>query len=314
MMKLSASQPTSSIAPDHVDSARGPWQETPRCAALLYREADLQPVAAPQRGGVPQLVNELCAAGSAASRERIIRRRLDEMGFDWMGYGRITAAAHGGLQHAYLTTYTQAAWSQRYFGQQYYEVDPRLLEPSRSSLPLVWDIRDLQANVSTRQASARTQRFVEDFFDSGIHSGIFLRIATPAPVGAPGGGQVVVSLMSNLSNRRWIGDRVLGEALTFGLSLHEFLSQHVQLPLVGASAAADLPLAATREPSLAGLPAMQQEVLRHVVHGLTDKEIADRMHVSSHTVDYHLRQLRQRFAARNRVQLVNAATRIVVPA
>ena len=42
-----------------------------------------------------------------------------------------------------------------------------------------------------------------------------------------------------------------------------------------------------------------EEFLRYVAH---------ERQLSPHTVDYHMRQLRRRFAVRNRVQLVNAAT------
>ena len=54
------------------------------------------------------------------------------------------------------------------------------------------------------------------------------------------------------------------------------------------------------------LPTTQQYILQHLLQGRSDKEIANRLDLSAHTVDYHMRQLRRRFAARNRVQLVNA--------
>jgi DNA-binding CsgD family transcriptional regulator len=299
-MNLSASLHTSE-GPQQRDAAAGASNGAPGSAASglrLYGEADLVPLAGAQRGGVPRLVNDLLAAGSARQREAVVRTRLHGMGFEWMGYGCIDAGQGAAApRQAYLTTYMHDAWAGRYFGQRYDEVDPRLLAPSRSSLPLVWDLQDIEANIAARPAPARARRFVDDLAGSGIHSGIFLRIAAAA------GPQVVVSLMCSAPNRRWIGDRVLGEALTFALSLHEFMSQHVQLPQ---GPGAPVP-AATRAAAAGGLPAIRQELLRLVVHGLTDKEIADRLQVSLHTVDYHLRQLRQRFGARNRVQLVNAA-------
>ena len=116
-----------------------------------------------------------------------------------------------------------------------------------------------------------------------------------------------VSLQSAEPDRHWIGDTLLGEALAFGLSLHDFLSRHVCGPASqGLQARGVAGLAAT------GLSPMQQEVLGLVVHGLTDKQIADRLCVSAHTVDYHLRQLRQRFAGRNRVQLVNGTEHLFI--
>jgi DNA-binding CsgD family transcriptional regulator len=48
---------------------------------------------------------------------------------------------------------------------------------------------------------------------------------------------------------------------------------------------------------------VQQEILRAVERGLSDKEIAARLGISTYAVDYHMRQLRRQFGARNRVQL-----------
>jgi DNA-binding CsgD family transcriptional regulator len=54
----------------------------------------------------------------------------------------------------------------------------------------------------------------------------------------------------------------------------------------------------------------QQSILVQLLQGRSDKEIAYRLELSAHTVDYHMRQLRRRFAARNRVQIVSAARRL----
>jgi DNA-binding CsgD family transcriptional regulator len=201
---------------------------------------------------------------------------------------------------ACLSTYANAGWLASYFRHDHRSIDPRQLEAPRSSLPLVWDVRDLEEGLAGHPAPARARQFIRDLEDSGIHSGVFLRIVSSA---APPGEHAVVSLQSGTRDRHWIGESLLGEVLTFGLSLHDFLSRHVQRPVPPAQGA-----------SGAGLPAMQQEVLRLVTHGLTDKQIADRLHVSAHTVDYHLRQLRLRFAVRNRVQLVHATEHLFAPA
>jgi DNA-binding NarL/FixJ family response regulator len=55
------------------------------------------------------------------------------------------------------------------------------------------------------------------------------------------------------------------------------------------------------------ISARQQLILEHLQQGRSDKEIAYRMQLSTHGVDYHMRQLRRRYGARNRVQLVNAS-------
>ena len=78
-----------------------------------------------------------------------------------------------------------------------------------------------------------------------------------------------------------------------GLCVHELLSLHLRV--------------AEDAPSVAPLSAVQQEILRCLALGQSDKEIAYRLQLSAHTVDYHMRQLRKRFGVRNRVQLMQAA-------
>jgi DNA-binding CsgD family transcriptional regulator len=67
---------------------------------------------------------------------------------------------------------------------------------------------------------------------------------------------------------------------------------------------ADLPGPVTPLPPLSRT---QRDVLRCLVRGMADKEISAHLQLSPHTVDYHLRQLRKRFGARNRVQLLLAS-------
>ena len=124
---------------------------------------------------------------------------------------------------------------------------------------------------------------------------------------AGSGERIIISLASDLANRRWMGDKTLGDALVLCLSFHDYMAQHVVLP--ESTAAGEEDRAGTDAPN--GLPPLQAAVLGHVVNGLTDHQIAKQLNVSSHTVDYHLRKLRQRFAARNRVQLVNAASSLL---
>jgi len=59
--------------------------------------------------------------------------------------------------------------------------------------------------------------------------------------------------------------------------------------------------------NLSELSAAQGDILRCVASGLSNKEIARKMLMSSYNVDYHLRCLRKRFLVHNRAQLVRAA-------
>lgn len=275
-----------------------------QCGVTLYGEADLVLSSDPHSGGLSRLMRDLLAATSARQREAVVRERLDEMGFEWMGYYTVSPQPGGTVRRAFLTTYAHRDWAKRYFDEHYDDVDPRQVKQPRSSLPLAWDISHLDSCLDAAP-SPRTRRFINELQDAGIYSGVFMRV----PAHAQAAEQAVISLESSAPNRRWIGDRVLGDALAFGLSLHDYMSQHVRIP--AAAASGGNPACGS---SAGGLPALQQAVLKHVVHGLTDREIAQQLQVSEHTVDYHLRQLRQRFAVHNRVQLVSAAARVLAPA
>ena len=272
-------------------------------AVTLYDEADLITVNAPHQGTQSALVRQLLATGSARQRERIVRMCLDEIGFEWMGYYAVRQLPGGGLQRTYLATYSRYDWVKRYFDQHYDDVDPCHKRACESVLPLVWDADFVEETIGSGPTSTRARRFVKDLQESGMNSGISFPVTSP---GGQQGDRTVISFVSSIANRRWMGDRVQGDALMFGLRLHDFMVQHVRLPEKGA-AGDDRTCGATAN----GLPAMQQAVLGHVARGLTDRQIAERLSVSSHAVDYHLRQLRQRFAVRNRMQLVNAAAALM---
>jgi DNA-binding CsgD family transcriptional regulator len=258
---------------------------------LLYGERDLVPRGdARRRGGMPGLVNDLLNAGTIEERERLVRGMLHAIGFEWLAYGTTVQMRGTSAPRSFFTSYAHPAWTQRYFRERYHEIDPRHQDAPCSSLPLVWDLQDVDASAQTRVAMGKARRFLDDFRDSGIRSGVFFSLASPVHPNE----RTVISLMSSSPSRRWIVESVLGQALTLGLSMHEFLSRHMQ---------PDQPQADNGLP----LSSLQRDILDCLIRGQSDKEIASRLQLSLHKVDYHLRQLRRRFSVRNRVQLVNAA-------
>lgn len=56
----------------------------------------------------------------------------------------------------------------------------------------------------------------------------------------------------------------------------------------------------------ASLTATEQAVAEHVAQGLTNAEVAARLFLSPHTIDYHLRQVFRKLDVRSRVQLTRA--------
>jgi DNA-binding NarL/FixJ family response regulator len=61
-------------------------------------------------------------------------------------------------------------------------------------------------------------------------------------------------------------------------------------------------------PSDGGLSAREQEVLRLVSEGLTDREVAERLYVSPRTINQHLRSIYNKLGVNSRT----AATRIAL--
>lgn len=259
---------------------------------VYYAEEDL--VATPgaddpggRRDGTPEVVRRLVAADGPAARERIVREQIASAGFDWFGYGTVATRHRGpGVPRTFFTTYAHAEWTGRYFAERYHEVDPRHADAPRSGLPLVWSLDDLAERDADPRDASRVMRLLDDLDAHGVRSGMFFQLPSPTVAGE----RVVLSLMARRDGRGWMGDGVLGQALTLGLCMHEFLSCHVA-PAAG--------------PGM--LSALQRSILQCLSRGQSDKEIANRLQLSSHAVDYHMRQLRRRFAVHNRVQLVNAA-------
>ncbi len=271
-------------APGHSPQAR---------VLLLDEPIELAPPQGVPLGFRPSLLSQLLAAGSADERRRTVSALLHGLGFDWLGYGQTRQAGDRVVPTSFCTTYANARWTERYFQQHYEQVDPRLQQTLRSALPYVWTVDTLRQQRAASGGEAQLARFVDDLRATGTRSGVMLTLP------GPGTERAYVSLLSCAEGADWIDDAVLGRVLTLGMCLHEFYSRYVPLP-----AAPEAPPAAA--PVLSPL---QTEILALLAKGLGDKQIADRLNLSLHNVDYHLRRLRQRFGVRNRVQLMQAATR-----
>ena len=60
-------------------------------------------------------------------------------------------------------------------------------------------------------------------------------------------------------------------------------------------------------PGWADLTDTQRMVAELVIDGLTNRDVGERLFVSPHTVDFHLRQIYRRLGVRSRVQLARLA-------
>lgn len=251
----------------------------------------------PRAARGPGIVAELLEASSVAEREQLMRRMLRAIGFEWLAYGAVSLQNGRPLPLSFCTSYANPEWTQRYFSQGYHELDSRQLVLPASGLPLAWDVGDIEAvppdPFAGKQAAAMRKQFAAGLRTCGIRSGLLFRVGSPSP----GNEYTVVGLQSKASRDHWYSDSVVGQGLILGLSLHEYLSLGSTLPPELSEASIEMSAMSSR----------QQYILELLLQGRSDKEIAYKLKLSAHTVDYHMRQLRRRFAARNRVQLVTAA-------
>lgn len=244
---------------------------------------------------VPALLCRLYAAPTAQVRRDVVREVLGGLGFYSLGYGRYACRGTQARALAHCTTYADVGWLQRYVCASYHRVDGRLARAMRNGVPCVWSIESLRRSSERAPADPLERAFVDDLAASGACSGAVLAFPVAAGTGRDVAPEVhVVSVAARRIGTQWLDDAVLGRTLTLAMCLHVLYTRH--LPAPGQAAA----------PGPALTP-MQREVLACVARGLCDKQIAARLNLSAHTIDYHLRQLRRRFDARNRVQLAQAA-------
>ncbi|HJV63237.1 MAG TPA: LuxR family transcriptional regulator [Albitalea sp.] len=257
----------------------------------LHNVHDLQEALVPRR--LPSILERLLDAPSAEECQRRVADIVQSMGFDWLGYGRVQVSGDRVLPISLSATHGDDAWQRRYIEKGYLAVDLRLHEALRTSLPCVWHIDELARASAPDQALLR--RFVADLRATGMSCGVMLAL----PVAQPH-ERVLISLLSHRADMPAIDDdQLFSRVLTLGLCLHEYYTHY-------AAPADDV------APSVA-LSDTQRAILQCLASGLADKQIADRLGLSLHAVDYHMRQLRKRFGARNRMQLLPQALRAVQP-
>jgi len=249
------------------------------------------PAARPARVGTPAPLARLLAAASAEERRRLVGERVAAIGCDWLVYARM-AGTEPACPVPLYTVDADPQWLRRYADEGWHAVDPRLQDAARTWLPFAWTLADLEGHAQGALPSSPLRRFVADLAATGMRGGAVLVLP-----GEGGGDRHVVSLMARAPSRRLVDGELIGEVLALGICLHECLARHPVQPRP--------PVAA------ASLTPVQREILGHVARGESDKRIAHHLRISSHAVDYHMRQLRHRFAVHNRVQLAQASRGIV---
>ncbi|MBB5447030.1 MULTISPECIES: LuxR family transcriptional regulator [unclassified Paraburkholderia] len=257
----------------------------------LFTEEEIGTPSPAARRSAP-LIGPLGRFGSAQDRMEFVRQRIRQLGFDSFSYTATRTSSHHKTMFV-LTSYESQAWLTRYFRERYFELDPRVALASPTGMPFLWNTADLRADLPRAQLrSERLGALIDMLEATGRKSGILTQMPLPEP-------ELSASLCFNseIGNPRWMTESIVAETLMFAHSIHEFIWMHAK-SVIGIAPAQQQCIALSK---------LQHAVLKAVVQGQRDKEIAYFLGLSPHNVDYHLRRLRQLFNVRNRVQLINVA-------
>ncbi len=262
------------------------------------RQLDGRPIEAPIQarhpafGGEPALLTDLGCCEDLSVRRNLTSAAIHKAGFDWLCYWLIQRVGERVSALAWFDTYSPPGWAERFNRDAFFDTDPRIDFACRFDWPLAWDLDSLFGLPASRASAAAAKRFVSGAIQVGAHSGVTFGLPTERPF-----EHAIVTLSSAQPNRRWITDATIGEAYAIGVSLHSFIEPRIDRLLP--------------EWEVSMPTEVQTSMLRCVAQGLSNREIAERMSMSVHTVAYHLRQLEKRFDALNRVQLAYIAGRIL---
>jgi len=275
---------TSACQPAHMN----PRDEGAAMPLRFEDEAGLPAARTAAGAAVPTPLARLLASANSEERQRTVSELAGAIGCDWLVYGRLAPEPEHPCPVPLYSVNADPQWIRRYADERYHEIDPCLHEAMRSWLPCTWTLAELQRRALASAPSSRLRRLVADLAGTGMRGGVVLVLP-----GDSGGTRHVVSLLAREPSRRLVDGELLGEVLLFGMCLHEYFRSH------------DVSTKASE--AVASLTPVQREILGHVARGESDKRIAHYLRISSHAVDYHMRQLRHRFAVHNRVQLAQAS-------
>ncbi|RKO04536.1 helix-turn-helix transcriptional regulator [Burkholderia mallei] len=248
------------------------------------RAADADPRFAPRLG----VAEMLASARGTAECGRIATSLLRLMGFATFAYFALEFTRDD-AECLYLhEAFTPAAYRGDYVRRRHHDVDPRMLGTRASSMPVVWDLRQLAREHAARGCDA-LDGFLRVMHDDDMCSGVMYSMPVP--------GTRVHAFASFTAPRRsrdWISSATLEQVLSLGLSVHRFAAPQL--------------IASARERAAERLTPFERELLVGIAEGASDKEIGRRLDTSAHNVDYHLRKLRKRFGVANRIQLTYFAS------
>lgn len=245
----------------------------------------------PPFGGRASIAAELDSARNARERIRVIRSMLHIIGFTCMTCVTLQLIDDEIVRAFFLNCGVPPDFFQSYFRDGFHRIDPRLAAVSSAGLPIIWDLGTLHDTLRRGADPVRGRALSATLDRHGMRSGLMFGMPLPRT-----NLHTVIGFSGPQPSGDWIGDSTIGQAMTLGLAIHQNTNDYVR--------------ALAQQNGTAMLSEMQQRILAGLAAGLSDKEIAQRLHTTSHNVDYHLRLLRKRYAVSNRAQLAYTAGRL----
>lgn len=217
-------------------------------------------------------------ASSVDELFKLFEREMQKFGYDRILMALMTAhpELNREAEHGILKNYPEV-WVKHYRDQGYDRIDPVRSHIFLRSSPYSWDELKVKDRLSKEQI-----RMFNEAREEGLLSGIAV------PLRGPNGA---VAGIAGASSAGYVETTQI-QLDTINLLAHQFYACFCRL------------LANAAECAPVELTSKEREVLKWCAKGYTKSEIGQRLCISSHTVDYHIRNSQRKLQARNIVSAV----------
>ncbi|MBT3047128.1 MAG: LuxR family transcriptional regulator [gamma proteobacterium symbiont of Ctena orbiculata] len=232
---------------------------------------------------IEDAIDDLQQAADVERLFQIYTRTVEAYGYDRVLLALISdhPRLQQSAQHGILSSYP-GAWVEYYLSQGYDKDDPVRLEAERGISPFSWN------QLRERRELTKRQRVLFDEADEAhLHNGLGI------PLHGPGGTNAGIGLASS-SGGLSTDSPTLWTIYNLSSQFYACYWKINEKP-------------SSRPPRVVLTP-RETEILRWLASGLTKSEVADRLIISYHTVDFHTRSILQKFKTGSITAAVHFAT------
>ncbi len=237
----------------------------------------------------------IAAARRGLDLDRPVLECAHAFGFDSLMYGICLDPRPSAKSRQFVYTSLSDAWVQRYSACDYIDIDPRVRQVAKTSLPVVWD------QSTWRGHSVDIDRFLDDCLTTGVASGISL------PIRDIGNRPTLLALSSATRVNSQERLRVIMKDMAAVLLFAQYLHEVVMLPSVEK-------IVGQREP-IPTLSRRECECLSLGARGFGSADIATCMSITPRTVQMYFDNARTKLGASNRQEAVALAIKhgLIIP-